>query len=84
MPSTVSLANTCSPSWDQTEISCAAEYTTEDVRRIYSLMHPYRLCPCELFMEILQTNRLRAKASAATNFLCEADPKHTLEAHDLP
>ena len=34
-------------------------------------------------MEILQTNRLRAKASAATNFLCEADPKHTLEAHNL-
>ena len=65
------------------EISYATEYTLADVRSIYSLIHPYTLCPFELFVEILQTNRLRAKASAAPNYLREADPKNTLEAHDL-
>lgn len=82
MISIVSLANTCSPSWDQVEISNTAEDITGDIIGIYSLIFPYTLCPPELFTEMLRTNRLRAIASAAV-LQCDFNLEHTLEAHDL-
>ncbi|KAI4640076.1 hypothetical protein J4E93_008876 [Alternaria ventricosa] len=78
----VSLSNTCSPSWDQVDISNTAEEMTEDITDVYSLIFPYTLCPRELFTEILRTNQLRAKASAAIQ-LCEFNPDHALEAYDV-
>ncbi len=78
----MSLANTCSPSWDQIEISHTAEDTTEDITGIYSLIFPYTLCPPELFTEMLMISQLRAKASASI-LLCNFDPDHVLEANDM-
>ncbi|CAN9177468.1 unnamed protein product [Alternaria alternata] len=78
----VSVANTCSPSWDQVEINSTADDVTEDITSIYSLIFPYTLCPPELFTEMLHTNRLRAKASAAV-LQCDFDVDHTLKAYDL-
>jgi hypothetical protein len=82
MISIVSLANTCSPSWDQVDISTTADDMTEEMTGVYSLIFPYTLCPPELFTEILQTNQLRAKA-AATMWQGNLDPNHTLEAYEL-
>ncbi|KAI5374515.1 hypothetical protein J4E82_006749 [Alternaria postmessia] len=78
----VSVANTCSPSWDQVEINSTADDVTEDITSIYSLIFPYTLCPPELFTEMLHINRLRAKASAAV-LQCDFDVDHTLKAYDL-
>ncbi|KAL1794212.1 hypothetical protein ACET3X_007633 [Alternaria dauci] len=78
----VSMANTCSPSWDQVEMSSTADDVTDDIMGIYSLIFPYTLCPPELFTEILCVNRLRAKASAAV-LECDFDADHTLQAYDL-
>lgn len=80
--SIVALANTCSPSWDQIEISKDSDNTIDEITEMYSLMFPYTLCPPELFFDMLRTNRLRHKASTAL-LLCDIDPDHTLEAHDL-
>jgi hypothetical protein len=52
------------------------------VSSVYDLIFPYTLCPRELFVEILQINQLRTKASAAM-LLYDGDPAHALEAHDL-
>lgn len=82
MNSIVSVANTCSPSWDQVEINSTADDVTEDITSIYSLIFPYTLCPPELFTEMLHINRLRAKASAAV-LQCDFDVDHTLKAYDL-
>ena len=54
----------------------------EDASSLYHLIFPYTLCPRELFTEILRINQLRAKSSAAM-LMCDVDPDHTLEAHDL-
>ncbi|KAH8634763.1 hypothetical protein IG631_10163 [Alternaria alternata] len=70
------------PSWDQVEINSTADDVTEDITSIYSLIFPYTLCPPELFTEMLHTNRLRAKASAAV-LQCDFDVDHTLKAYDL-
>ncbi|KAI4622302.1 hypothetical protein J4E83_005044 [Alternaria metachromatica] len=70
------------PSWDQVDISNTAEEMTEDITDMYSLIFPYTLCPRELFTEILRTNQLRAKASAAIQ-LCGFNPEHALEAYDV-
>jgi len=82
MISIVSLSNTCSPSWDQVDISNTVEGMTEDITDMYSLIFPYTLCPRELFTEILRTNQLRAKASTAIQ-LCTFDPDYALEAYDV-
>ncbi|KAH7366665.1 fungal-specific transcription factor domain-containing protein [Pyrenochaeta sp. MPI-SDFR-AT-0127] len=78
----VALANTCSPSWDQIEISKISDDSIDDIIEMYSLMFPYTLCPPVLFFDMLRTNRLRIKASTGL-LLCEMDPDHALEAHDL-
>ncbi|KAI4633915.1 uncharacterized protein J4E87_001082 [Alternaria ethzedia] len=70
------------PSWDQVDISNTAEEMREDITDMYSLIFPYTLCPRELFTEILRTNQLRAKASAAIQ-LCDFNPDHALEAYDV-
>lgn len=80
--SIISLANTCSPSWDQVDITGANGTIIEDLSSVYDLIFPYTLCPRELYIEILQIGQLRSKASAAM-LLYDADPAHSLEAHDL-
>ncbi|KAI4659232.1 uncharacterized protein J4E78_005658 [Alternaria triticimaculans] len=70
------------PSWDQVDISNTAEEMNEDITDMYSLIFPYTLCPRELFTEILRTNQLRAKASAATQ-LCDFNPDYALEAYNV-
>ncbi|KAJ4374821.1 hypothetical protein N0V83_001898 [Neocucurbitaria cava] len=70
------------PSWDQIDITTYPEKTIEDVMDTYSFIFPYILCPPELFRELLRTNHLRQKASAPM-MLCEIEPEHVLEAHDL-
>lgn len=76
------MANTCSPSWDQVDITSAKNDIIEDVKSVYDLIFPYTLCPQELFIGILEINQLRTKASASL-LLYETDPAHALEAHDL-
>ncbi|KAI4932136.1 uncharacterized protein J4E92_004035 [Alternaria infectoria] len=70
------------PSWDQVDISNTAEEMTKDITDVYSLIFPYTLCPRELFTEILRTNQLRAKASAAIQ-LCDFNPNYALEAYGV-
>jgi len=76
------MDNTCSPSWDQIDITGANRTIIDDVKSVYDLIFPYTLCPQELFIMILEINQLRTKASASL-LLYEADPAHALEAHDL-
>lgn len=78
----VILGNTCSPSWDQISISMKPDEQIEEVKELYSLIFPYALCPPDLFLEVIRVNQLRLKASAGM-LVCEIDPDHTLEAHDL-
>lgn len=80
--SIVSMANTCSPSWDQIDISANSGQTIDDIANFYSLMFPYTLCPPVLFLDLLRINELRLKVSTAM-MLCEINEDHTLQAHDL-
>tara|TARA_R110002003_G_scaffold104_1_gene8188 strand:+ start:2975 stop:3652 length:678 start_codon:yes stop_codon:yes gene_type:complete len=76
------MANTCSPSWDQIEISGTPSQNLSDVRDMYNLIFPYTLCPPALFFDVMRINALRARASAVL-FAGEMDPAHALEAQDL-
>lgn len=78
----ISIANTCSPPWDQVDMTGVNDTIIDDVSSMYDLIFPYTLCPRELFVEILQINQLRTKASAAM-LLFDIDPVHALEAQDL-
>jgi hypothetical protein len=76
------MGNTCSPSWDQIEISDMTDHTIADVHKLYSLIFPYTLCPSALFLEILRTNELRSRASR-TMILSNGAPELILEVQDL-
>ncbi|KAF1848804.1 uncharacterized protein K460DRAFT_304288 [Cucurbitaria berberidis CBS 394.84] len=78
----VIIGNTCSPSWNQIDIDNSPSQTVEYVRETHSLIFPYILCPRELFVEVIRTNQLRKKASAAMK-LCEIESNHVMEAYDL-
>lgn len=80
--SIMTMANTCSPSWDQLALADAPDQNITDVSAIYSLVFPYTLCPPVLFTDILRVNQLRGAASAVL-FAGDLDPTHTLDAHDL-
>jgi len=78
----VVMANTCSPSWDQIEMSGTPESNLEIIQSMYNLIFPFVLCPPTLFVDIVRVNQLRQKASPSL-FLGDLDPAHCLEAHDL-
>ncbi|KAH7091343.1 fungal-specific transcription factor domain-containing protein [Paraphoma chrysanthemicola] len=78
----VVIANTCSPSWDQINLSDTPTASLSDIRDSYNLIFPYNLCPPALFFLTIRTNHLRARASAVL-FAGEIDPGHALEAQDL-
>jgi hypothetical protein len=76
------MGNTCSPSWDQIEISDMTNHTITDVHGLYSLIFPYTLCPSALFLAILRTNELRLRASG-TMVLSDGALDLILEVQDL-
>lgn len=76
------MANTCSPSWDQLNLTGTPAQNLQDIDSIYNLIFPYTLCPTVLFSSLMRVNHLRACASGAL-FAGEMDPSHSLEAHDL-
>lgn len=77
------MANACSPSWDQIEISGTIEENIEDVTALYSIMFPFTLCPPELFLAVMRINHLRNKVSASMFVSGDVDASRCLEAHDL-
>ncbi|KAF2027869.1 hypothetical protein EK21DRAFT_71024 [Setomelanomma holmii] len=78
----VIIANTCSPSWDQIDLSGTPQENASDVKELHLLIFPYTLCPPQLFFDIMKINNLRARASAVL-FAGEMDPNHALDAQDL-
>ncbi|KAF2822970.1 hypothetical protein CC86DRAFT_356812 [Ophiobolus disseminans] len=78
----ITIANTCSPSWDQLSLSGTPASNVADITAVYDLIFPYTLCPTTLFISILHTNHLR-NAAAAVLFTGDFDPNHTMQAHDI-
>ncbi|KAH8719501.1 fungal-specific transcription factor domain-containing protein [Phaeosphaeriaceae sp. PMI808] len=76
------VANACSPSWDQMEVSDSPEQNIVDIEQVYSFIFPYTLCPPTLFMEIVRINQLRQRASVVL-LMGDMDANHVLEAHDI-
>ncbi|KAH7409786.1 fungal-specific transcription factor domain-containing protein [Phaeosphaeria sp. MPI-PUGE-AT-0046c] len=78
----LTIANTCSPSWDQLDLCGNPDQNIKDIESVYNLLFPYMLCPPALFFDIMRISQLRQKASEVL-FSGEMDTTHTLEAHDL-
>jgi hypothetical protein len=78
----MTMANTCSPPWDQLAISASPECSISDIHDLYPLIFPYTLCPPTLFLCMVRISHLRARASLSI-FSGTIDSSHTLEAHDL-
>jgi hypothetical protein len=78
----MTTANTCSPAWDQLDLSPNPSQTLTDIEHFYDLLFPYMLCPPTLFLSIVRISHLRQKA-ASVLFTGDMDPSHILEAHDL-
>jgi hypothetical protein len=76
------MANTCSPSWDQLEITSSPTSAISSTHDLYTLIFPYTLCPPTLFLNMVRVSHLRARASLHI-FPGTMDASHTLEAHDL-
>jgi hypothetical protein len=80
--SIVTMANTCSPSWDQLELGSSPTYIISVMQEMYSQIFPYMLCPPSLFFTMMRVSHLRARI-ALSMFAGDMDAMHTLQAHDL-
>jgi hypothetical protein len=78
----MTMANTCSPPWDQLDIAHNPTCNLSDMEDLYTLIFPYILCPPSLFFTMIRVSHLRSRVSLSL-FSGAIDATHTLEAHDL-
>ena len=78
--SIVTFSNSLGPATDQISITEPHEQHIEDVKKLYSLIFPYLLCPPTLFSEIIRINKLRWEVSNAP---FDDPSQQTLDAHDI-
>jgi hypothetical protein len=78
----MTMANTCSPPWDQLDISSSSTAAISHLHDLYTLIFPFTLCPPVLFFSMVRVSHLRARASQSI-FSGTMETSHTLEAHDL-
>lgn len=78
--SIVTFSNSLGPVSDHVCITEPLEQHIEEVKKVYSLIFPYILCPQTLFVEIIRINRLRQDV---TSSLIEDPARHAVDAHRI-